>query len=101
MIIGQIATEHLTPQAKSASQAMLAGKSLADVANWADEIKSDHKYDWAKPCTTPTCPKVRRSSTWNGTAPSRDAWCLPFQVHRNPAGRQGERMQIGFRLSGS
>lgn len=48
-ITAQIAVQRLSPQAKAAIDSMLGGKSLPEVANWADEIKSDRSYDWAKP----------------------------------------------------
>ena len=39
--IALIAEHHLTPQAKAGIKALLGDESLADVSNWADEIKKD------------------------------------------------------------
>jgi len=44
-IVGQIAADHLTPKARAAIDALLAGEqdpSLPGVANWADEIRPQH-----------------------------------------------------------
>ncbi len=42
--IGEVAQEHLTKKAKRAIEKLLDGESLAEVANFADEIKADRKY---------------------------------------------------------
>ncbi|KAJ3345327.1 hypothetical protein HDU91_007389 [Kappamyces sp. JEL0680] len=48
---GAIAQELLTPAAKSFVESLLPefGGQLSKIASWADEIKGDHSYDWAKP----------------------------------------------------
>ena len=48
-IVGDIASKYLTDQAKAAVKDLLGDRSLADVSTWADEIRSDPTYDWAKP----------------------------------------------------
>lgn len=48
-IVGEIASRYLDPKTKDGVHALLGDYSLAEVATWADEIKSDHRYDWAKP----------------------------------------------------
>jgi hypothetical protein len=40
-VIGQIAENHLTPKAAAAIRELLGKDSLAEVANWADEIRSE------------------------------------------------------------
>ncbi len=40
-VIGQIAENHLTPKAAAGVRALLGPDSLAEVANWADEIRSE------------------------------------------------------------
>jgi hypothetical protein len=42
--IGQIATNHLTPQAQTAVRELLGDQSLADAATWADEARNDPEY---------------------------------------------------------
>ena len=42
--IGKIAENHLTSKAKAAVQALLGNQSLADVATWADEVRSLPEY---------------------------------------------------------
>lgn len=42
--IGKIAENHLTPKAKAAVQELLGNQSLADVATWADEVRSQPEY---------------------------------------------------------
>ncbi len=44
-VVGKIASNHLNSRAKRAINQLLDGQSLADVSNFADEIKSDFKYD--------------------------------------------------------
>lgn len=48
-IAGQIASHYLTDDARTAINDLLDDQSLADVSTWADEIKSDPSYDWARP----------------------------------------------------
>ena len=49
-IIGQIAEENLSPKAQEQITLLLGHTDLARVGNWADEIKSDpkwdHSHDW-------------------------------------------------------
>jgi len=46
-VVAEIASRHLTPQARKAVAAILGKQSMAMVANWPDFIKSDttHQYD--------------------------------------------------------
>ena len=48
-IVGEIASHYLSPCAEEAVKYLLEDQTLADVSTWADEIKSDRKWDWAKP----------------------------------------------------
>jgi hypothetical protein len=48
-IIGDIAWSYLTDHAKAQVKDLLGELSLADACNWADEIRKDSTYDWAKP----------------------------------------------------
>lgn len=43
-VVGLIAEQHLTPQAKSSIRALLGTESLSDVSTWADDIKRDAQY---------------------------------------------------------
>lgn len=45
-VIGKIAQEHLTPKTTAAVDALLDGMSLAFVSTYADEIRSDSRYDY-------------------------------------------------------
>ncbi|MEA3287044.1 MAG: S1/P1 nuclease [Candidatus Marinimicrobia bacterium] len=49
-VIGIIAEENLSPQAREAITQLLGHTDLARIGNWADEIKSDpkwdHSHDW-------------------------------------------------------
>ena len=42
--IGLIAENHLTPKTKAVVQSLLGGQSMADVATWADEVRSQPDY---------------------------------------------------------
>lgn len=46
---GQIADTYLNPQARAAVKQILGEQSLASAGLWADEVRSDHTYDWIKP----------------------------------------------------
>ncbi|WP_116769900.1 S1/P1 nuclease [Maribacter litoralis] len=43
-VVGEVAEQHLTKKAKKAINDLLGGESLAAVANFGDEIKSDRTY---------------------------------------------------------
>jgi hypothetical protein len=43
-IIGKIAENHLTPAAQAAVRDLLGDQSLADIATWADEVRSQPEY---------------------------------------------------------
>jgi len=43
-VIGQIAEKHLNAKAKAGVEDLLGGQSLADVANWADEVRGEPEY---------------------------------------------------------
>jgi hypothetical protein len=47
--IATIAENHLTPNAKGAVQALLGSESLADVASWADQVRSTPEYKYTSP----------------------------------------------------
>lgn len=47
--VGEIATKHLSDSAKNKIEVILNGASLALVSTYADEIRSDSKYDYIAP----------------------------------------------------
>src|SRR5689334_22048628 len=48
-IAGLIATRYLTEKTRAAVEDLLGETTLARAGTWADEIRKDHAYDWAKP----------------------------------------------------
>ncbi len=48
-VIGAVAQKHLTPKAAQQVNALLGGMSLAFVSTYADEIRSDNRYDHLAP----------------------------------------------------
>ena len=48
-VIAQIAQEYLTDNTRDSINKILNGKSLVSISNYADEIKSDKKFDKYKP----------------------------------------------------
>jgi hypothetical protein len=48
-VIGHIAEKQLCPQAEEALSAALDGQSLGEAGLWADKIRGDKSYDYAKP----------------------------------------------------
>jgi len=64
-VVAEIAQRHLTPVAQARVSRLLGGRTLADVANWPDELRSDPRFDKYKPLHFATVP--------NGVASYRDA----------------------------
>ena len=48
-VVGQIAENHLSRKASESVRALLGADSLAEVSNWADEIRSDPSWKRADP----------------------------------------------------
>ena len=48
-VVAEIAQRHLTPAAQARVSTLLEGRTLADVANWPDELRSDPRFDKYKP----------------------------------------------------
>lgn len=48
-VVAEIAQRHLTPIAQVRVANLLNGRTLADVANWPDELRSDPRFDKYKP----------------------------------------------------
>ena len=48
-VVGELAQRRLTPEARSELKKLEGGRSLAQVANWADFVKSDSAYDRYRP----------------------------------------------------
>ncbi len=48
-IVGEIAQRNLSSEAKKGISELLGDEDLARVSTWADEIRSNHKYDYAGP----------------------------------------------------
>ena len=48
-VVAEIAQRHLTPAAQAKVSQLLDGRTLADVANWPDELRSDPRFDKYKP----------------------------------------------------
>ena len=48
-IIGHIAEQFLSTNARAAVRDLLGGQSLADASTWADEVRSTPAYRWTAP----------------------------------------------------
>lgn len=64
-VVAEIAQRHLTPAAQARVLSILAGRTLADVATWPDELRSDPRFDKYKP--------LHFATVMNGLASYRDA----------------------------
>ncbi|MFQ5739681.1 MAG: S1/P1 nuclease [Acidobacteriota bacterium] len=101
-IVGEIAQRHLTATAASEIARLLRGRGLAQVGNWADEIRSDPAWECAAPFHYVTVPagKIYPEQTlaaegdaisavahYAGVLANPDAateqrvWALQFLVH--------------------
>jgi hypothetical protein len=68
-VVAEIAQRHLTPAAQAKVSSLLGGRTLADVANWPDELRSETRFDKYKPLHFATVP--------NGVASYRDSTKAP------------------------
>jgi hypothetical protein len=68
-VVAEIAQRHLTRVAQAKVSRLLDGRTLADVANWPDELRSDPRFDKYKPLHFATVP--------DGVASYRDAEKAP------------------------
>jgi hypothetical protein len=48
-VVAEIAQRHLTPTTQKKVSQLLDGRTLADVANWPDELRSDPRFDKYRP----------------------------------------------------
>lgn len=48
-VIAEIAQRHRTPAAQAKVSSLLDGRTLAEVANWPDDLRSDPRFDKYKP----------------------------------------------------
>jgi hypothetical protein len=64
-VVAEIAQRHLTPAAQAKVSLLLGGRTLADVANWPDELRSDPRFDKYKP--------LHFATVKNGLTSYRDA----------------------------
>lgn len=68
-VVAEIAQRHLTRGARAKVSRLLGGRTLADVANWPDELRSDPRFDKYKALHFATVP--------DGVASYRDAEKAP------------------------
>jgi len=68
-VVAEIAQRHLTSAAQAKVSQLLEGRTLADVANWPDDLRSDPRFDKYKP--------LHFATVKNGLASYRDAEKAP------------------------
>lgn len=71
-VVAEIAQRHLTPAAQAKVSSILGGRTLADVANWPDELRSDPRFDKYKPLHFATVPDGIASYRDSKKAPCGD-----------------------------
>jgi hypothetical protein len=59
-ITGRIAGEYLSDKAKDAVSELLSGRTLADVAVWADDVRQEDAYQWTAPLHYVNVPRDAR-----------------------------------------
>ena len=89
-VVAEIAQRHLTPAAQAKVASLLDGRTMADVANWPDDLRSDPRFDKYKP--------LHFATVKNGIASYRDsekARCgdLVVAISYKYIGAQRERMR--------
>ena len=60
-VVAEIAQRHLLPAARDSVGRLLGGRSLADVVNWPDELRSDPRFDKYKALHFATVPNGVKS----------------------------------------
>jgi hypothetical protein len=60
-VVAEIAQRHLTPAARRQIADLLGGYSLAEVANWADDLRSDSRFEKYKRLHFATVPNGTKS----------------------------------------
>ena len=70
-VVAEVAQRHLSPAARERVTRLLAGRSLADVVNWPDELRSDPRFDKYKPLHFATVPNGVTSAQVARHRPSR------------------------------
>lgn len=94
-VVGQIAENHLSPKAAKAVRELLGPDSLAEVSNWADEIRSDPSWKRADPWHYVNIPDGETYETMSKN-PAGDVIVAlkKFEATlRNPAAPKEERIQ--------
>lgn len=71
-VVAEIAQRHLTPAAQAKVSSLLNGRSLADVANWPDDLRSDPRFDKYKVLHYATVPNGVTSYRKADKAPCGD-----------------------------
>ena len=94
-VVGQIAENHLSPKAAKAVRELLGPDSLAEVSNWADEIRSDPSWKRADPWHYVNIPDGETYETMSKN-PAGDVIVALKKFEstlRNPAAPKEERIQ--------
>src|SRR5260370_13156706 len=60
-VVAEIAQRHLKPPARERVARLLGGYSLAEVANWADDLRSEPRSDKSQPLHYATVPAGLKS----------------------------------------
>ena len=94
-VVGQIAENHLSPKAAAAVRDLLGPDSLAEIANWADEIRSDPSWKRADPWHYVNIPdgETYEAMTKNPAGDIIVAMKRFEATLRNPAAPKEERIQ--------
>lgn len=98
-IVGDVAWRHLTPAAQRAAAELLAGddRTLAYAATWADRLRDDPAWDWAKPYHYINAPDGEASLDLARDCPPRG--CVVRGIEENlavlsdPAGPRQRRLE--------
>ena len=79
-IVGAMASARLTPEARAAVVALLGNDDLATAGLWADQIRGDPSYDWAKPYHYVNLPRTAQSVDLDRDCPTGE--CVVAAIPR-------------------
>lgn len=79
-IVGALAAERLTPEARAAVIELLGSDDLATAGLWADQIRGDAAWDWAKPLHYVNLP--RDGSSFEAARDCPEGQCVVAAIPR-------------------
>lgn len=95
-VVGEIATHHLSKNAKKEIARILRNESLAHVSNWMDDIKSDKAYDSLKPWHYTTIPDGKKYAETEINPKGDVVHGIEFVVNALKSGKLSPNLELDY-----